>query len=128
MKKKVAILIVIYIALSVGVLSPYLSSFVITKYLNTHLVNPLPFDFKSWGVFFNFLTTNYSSNKTLLTAYYLGLGGFIAPFILLLLIMIISLVIYIKDKNKKSIYGDSSLANDFDLKDSGFFPEKEVEG
>lgn len=128
MKKKVAILIVIYIALSVGVLSPYLSSFVITKYLNTHLVNPLPFDFKSWGVFFNFLTTNYSSNKTLLTAYYLGLGGFIAPFILLLLIMIISLVVYIKDKNKKSIYGDSSLANDFDLKDSGFFPEKEEEG
>lgn len=127
MKKKIAILIIIYLLLAVLVLAPYLSSFALTKYLNFYVIEPLKFGVKSWGVFFDAYINGNKQDRVLQQGIIFGWVAFFIPFVLPLVITILSVAVHFANKNKKSIHGDSRLANDLDLKKSGFFPDKEKE-
>lgn len=125
MLKKIAILVLVYALLAVFVISPYLSSFVLTKYLNFYVVSPIEFGVKSWGMFIDAYQNGNRQDQILSKGILLGSIAFIVPLVLPFVITIIATAIHLIDKNKKSIHGDSRLADDQDLKKSGFFPDKE---
>lgn len=126
MKKKIAILVIFYLVISIAVLSPYISSYAVIKYLNNYVITPIGFSVKSWSYYIQFALENSKSNDEIIKRGVLvGFIGALVPFILPILIAIFAGLIYVIKKEKKSIHGNARLANDSDLSKSGFFPKEE---
>lgn len=123
MKKRIAIVSIVYFLLALTILAPYISSFIFIKAMSSKVSESLIFDLKSYSVFFDFLKSNQASDPYFKIPKILGFLGFLIPFLLPIFIGIIAIIANIK---KLSIHGEARLANDNDLSKSGFFPDKET--
>lgn len=116
MNKKIYILLSLpFLIFALSVLSLYGSGFALLKSVGQEVT----FDSLSWNTFIETYKV-YGNDKAYSKYMMFGFMGAAAPFLLFLFLLVL---IFIATREKKSIHGNARLANDKDLKGSGFLPK-----
>ncbi|EEU5190625.1 type IV secretory system conjugative DNA transfer family protein [Escherichia coli] len=117
MKEKKLVLPVLIVWLMALTASGWLGSFILVK------IASLPTDNLQWSTYLSTLAY-YGWQPSLKKYLFAGLAGTLLPF---LIALILTVVMFVAVREKKTVHGNARLANDRDLADSGFFPdEKEL--